>query len=146
MTIHGFATPEATSSYRTRFPNAGTGHFRQQNNLYLSSIGIGTYLGNANPETDLSYQSAINRAVQLGTNVIDTAANYRFQRSERTIGESLKVLTKALGYAREELVICTKGGYLPFDSAPPRDVGQYINETFVKPGIAGFDDFVGGSH
>ena len=25
------------------------------------------------------------------------------------------------GFARDELVICTKGGYLPFDGAPPRD-------------------------
>ena len=106
----------------------------------LSSIGIGTYLGNADEATDLSYTRAIVRAVQLGINVIDTAANYRFQRSERSIGEALKILS------REELVICTKGGYLPFDGAPPRNVAQYVNETFVKPGIASFEDFVGGGH
>src|SRR3954447_25323742 len=112
----------------------------------LSSIGIGTYLGNADDATDLNYTRAIVRAVQLGVNVIDSAANYRFQRSERSIGEALKELTTEHGIAREELVICTKGGYLPFDGAPPRNVRDYVNETFVKPGIASFDDIVAGSH
>ncbi|HET6973469.1 MAG TPA: aldo/keto reductase [Pyrinomonadaceae bacterium] len=114
--------------------------------LVLSTIGIGTYLGGADEVTDLSYTRAIVRAVQLGVNVIDTAANYRFQRSERSIGEALKILANEHRVAREELVICTKGGYLPFDGAPPRSVAQYVNETFVKTGIASFEDFVGGGH
>lgn len=114
--------------------------------LALSSIGIGTYLGGADEVTDLSYTRAIVRAVQLGVNVIDTAANYRFQRSERSIGAALKILANEHGIAREKLIICTKGGYLPFDGAPPRSVAEYVNETFVKPGIASFEDFVGGSH
>jgi aryl-alcohol dehydrogenase-like predicted oxidoreductase len=86
------------------------------------------------------------RAVQLGVNVIDSAANYRFQRSERSIGTALQTLVNEHGIAREELVICTKGGYLPFDGSPPRNVREYVNETFVKSGIASFADFVGGSH
>lgn len=106
----------------------------------LSPIGIGTYLGNADEATDAGYTNAVVRAVQLGVSVIDTAANYRFQRSERSIGKALKTL------AREDLVICTKGGYLPFDGAPPGDLREYVDKTFVKPGIASFDDFVGGSH
>jgi len=117
-----------------------------QKNLVLSTIGIGTYLGNADEATDRSYVNAIVRAVQLGVNVIDSAANYRFQRSERSIGQALKILTSEHGVSREQLVICTKGGYLPFDGAPPRNVREYVNETFVKPGIASFDDFVAGSH
>ena len=132
------ATLEGTSRYRERFPDR---EFREQHGLWLSSIGIGTYLGNPDEATDERYTRAIVRAVQLGVNVIDTAANYRFQRSERSIGKALQQLN-----AREELVICTKGGYLPFDGAPPRNVREYVNETFVKPGIASFDDIVGGSH
>jgi aryl-alcohol dehydrogenase-like predicted oxidoreductase len=88
----------------------------------------------------------VTRTVQSAGNVIDTAANYRFQRSERSIGKSLEELTGDKGLAREEIIVCTKGGYLPFDGAPPRDVRSYVEETFVKPGIAGFEDFVGGSH
>jgi aryl-alcohol dehydrogenase-like predicted oxidoreductase len=131
------ATREGTGRYRERFPDR---EFREQHGLWLSSIGIGTYLGNPDEATDARYANAVVRAVQLGVNVIDTAANYRFQRSERAIGKALQQL------AREELVICTKGGYLPFDGAPPRNAREYVNETFVKPGIASFDDIVGGSH
>jgi len=147
MIIPGSATLEGTSRYCERFKdNAAPGHFRQQQNLWLSSIGIGTYLGNADAETDARYTAAISRAVELGANVIDTAANYRFQRSERSIGEALRGLMAGDGFTRDEIIICTKGGYLPFDGAPPRDVRQYIQETFVKPGIASFEDIVGGSH
>ena len=121
------------------------GSERRGQRLKLSSIGIGTYLGNADTATDVNYTNAVVRAVQLGCNVIDSAANYRFQRSERSIGVALKKLSEE-GFAREELVICTKGGYLPFDGTPPRKVRDYVNETFVKPGIASFEDIVGGSH
>ncbi|HEX9962993.1 MAG TPA: aldo/keto reductase, partial [Pyrinomonadaceae bacterium] len=77
--------------------------------------------------------------------VIDTAANYRFQRSERNIGNALQILSEK-GFARDEILICTKGGYLPFDGEPPRDVRSYFQENFVAKGIATFDDLVGGSH
>lgn len=145
MTINGHATSEGTKRYRDRFSSAAPNHFRNRQSLTLSSIGIGTYLGNANEATDDSYTNAVLRAVQLGANVIDSAANYRFQRSERSIGQALSKLTSE-DFTREELVICTKGGYLPFDSDPPRNIKEYVEETFVTPGIASFDDFVGGSH
>src|SRR6266576_2705970 len=145
--MKGYATLEGTTRYRERFKDtAAPGHFRQQHDLWLSSIGLGTYLGDADDETDARYTAAVSRAVELGANVIDTAANYRFQRSERAIGKALHGLTEAKGFSRDEIFICTKGGYLPFDGAPPRDVRRYVEETFVKPGIAGFEDIVAGSH
>lgn len=147
MTIAGQATTAGTPRYRERFKNkAAENHFRDEQNLSMSSIGIGTYLGNPDETTDSRYSDAVVRSVQLGANVIDTAANYRFQRSERSIGEALRRLTEEDGFLRDEIVICTKGGYLPFDGAPPRDVRAYVEETFVKPGIATFEDIVGGSH
>src|SRR6476661_6874049 len=108
------ATPEGTARYRERFPH---GRFREQHGLVLSSIGIGTYLGNPDEATDDGYTRSVVRAVELGVNVIDTAANYRFQRSERAIGAALKILINEHNIARDEFVICTKGGYLPFDGA-----------------------------
>lgn len=147
MPAASYATPEGTARYRERFADrAVKNHFREREGLQLSSIGIGTYLGNPDEETDARYRDAVVRAVQLGVNVIDSAANYRFQRSERSIGDALKTLTTEHDFTRDELLICTKGGYLPFDGAPPRDVRAYVEETFVKPGVASFDDFVGGSH
>jgi aryl-alcohol dehydrogenase-like predicted oxidoreductase len=147
MPINGCATLDGTARYLDRFKDiAATNHFRLEQDLWLSSIGIGTYLGEADSETDERYAEAIAHAVELGCNVIDTAANYRFQRSERAIGAALRTLTETAGFGREEIVICTKGGYLPFDGAPPRDVRRYVEETFVRTGIADFSDIVGGSH
>jgi aryl-alcohol dehydrogenase-like predicted oxidoreductase len=146
MSHASHATAAGTARYIQRFAgSAARDHFRVREGLHLSSIGIGTYLGNPDNDTDTRYRDTVVRAVQLGVNVIDSAANYRFQRSERSIGDGLKALTE-LGFTRDELVLCTKGGYIPFDGAPPRDVRAYLEETFVKPGIASFDDFVGGSH
>lgn len=143
----GWATPEGTTRYHERFRgSAAPDHFRNVHDKCVSSLGIGTYLGQPDAATDKGYKDAVIRAVQLGVNVIDTAANYRFQRSERSIGQAMRALAHEYGFAREEIVVCTKGGYLPFESAPPRDVRSYIEETFVRPGIAGLNDFVGGSH
>ena len=137
-----FATEKGTEKYKNSFKDSAEGHFRQVENLWLSSIGIGTYLGNWDEATDENYKNAVIRYVQLGGNVIDTASNYRFQRSERNIGEALKELDNG----RDELFIATKGGYLPFDNEPPTDVQSYFEETFVKKGIANVEDLVGGSH
>jgi aryl-alcohol dehydrogenase-like predicted oxidoreductase len=146
MSLDGCASLEGTARYRDRFKGiASENHFRLEQNLWLSSIGAGTYLGDADEETDARYAEAIVRAVELGANAVDTAANYRFQRSERSIGAALRELSER-GFKREEIVVCTKGGYLPFDGAPPRGVRGYVEETFVKPGIASFADIVGGAH
>jgi aryl-alcohol dehydrogenase-like predicted oxidoreductase len=145
MTLVGNATSVGTAHYRERFKDAAPGHFREAQQLSFSSIGIGTYLGNADDETDRRYAEAVVRAVELGANVIDTAANYRFQRSELSIGAALSELYKR-GFGREEIIVCTKGGYLPFAGSPPRDVRQYVEDTFIKTGIASWGDIAGGSH
>ena len=145
--LTGSATFEGTSRYRDRFRDRVTpSHFRSRHNLILSSVGIGTYLGSPDESTDQNYTNAVVAALQHGMNVVDSAANYRFQRSERSIGKALQILNEQHGIHRDEIVLCTKGGYIPFDGAPPRDIRGYLEETFVKPGIANFDDFVGGSH
>jgi aryl-alcohol dehydrogenase-like predicted oxidoreductase len=147
MTIRGYAGNNGTRNYCSRFQEgAAANHFRLQQNLSLSSIGIGTYLGNWDETTDKNYSDAVVRAVELGCNVIDTAANYRFQRSERSIGKALKRLVENGNFKREEVLICTKGGYLPFDSLPPANARQYVEENFIRTGIVTFEDIVGGSH
>jgi aryl-alcohol dehydrogenase-like predicted oxidoreductase len=140
-----FATGAGTKKYAERFPNAADGHFRAAQGLTLSSIGIGTYLGNWDAATDENYTDAITGFVSAGGNVIDTAANYRFQRSERAIGKALQRLAEK-GFTRDEIFVSTKGGYLPFDGEPPQDVRAYFQREFVDQGIATFDDLVSGSH
>jgi aryl-alcohol dehydrogenase-like predicted oxidoreductase len=147
MRSYGYASAAGTSHYRDRFHGrAGEGHFRNEQDLWLSSIGLGTYLGSPDDATDQSYIDSVSRAVELGINVIDTAINYRFQRSERAIGVALRELSNVDRINRSEIVVCTKGGFVPFDGRPPANVREYIEETFVRPGIAEFSDFVGGSH
>src|SRR5256714_12648841 len=146
LSSRGCATLEGTARYRERFKDvAAENYFRQAWSLWLSSIGIGTYLGQPDEETDRRYTEAIVRAVELGANVIDTAANYRFQRSERSVGAAISELQQR-GFTRDEFVICTKGGYLPFDGAPPSDVRGYVEKTFIETGIANWGDIAGGSH
>lgn len=144
------ATPAGTRNYCQRFAgDLAVEHFRQAQGLWLSSIGLGTYLGQPDERTDAAYQSAVKRAVALGCNVIDTAANYRFQRSERSLGEAFVGLF-AEGIAnREEIVATTKGGFVPFDGAAPRSQNEfrrYLEETFINTGVCSWDDFVQGQH
>jgi len=152
MPISGHATTEGTARYRERVGASASiaeNHFRFEQELWLSSVGIGTYLGGWDEATDRAYAESVARAVELGANVIDTASNYRFQRSERSIGAALRQLIDGGTAARDELVVCTKGGYLPFDSEPPAGqagVQQYVEETFVRPGVADWSDIVAGSH
>src|SRR5947209_5884596 len=66
-----------------------TGHFREWRGLSISSLGIGTYLGPDDDTTDTLYEAAVERAIVSGINVVDSAINYRGQRSERAVGRAL---------------------------------------------------------
>src|SRR5260370_22603214 len=144
MTTH--ATPASTRRYAKRFAaKAAEGHFREGHGLCLSSLGIGTYLGQPDAKTDESYTAAVVAAAEGGINVIDTAINYRLQRSERSIGAAIKQLA-AKGIAREELILCTKGGYLTPDGSMPADPNEYFFREYLQPGVLSAADIVAGSH
>jgi aryl-alcohol dehydrogenase-like predicted oxidoreductase len=146
MKSPGSATAAGTERYRKRFDGKiSPEHFRHAQDLWLSSIGIGTYLGNYDDATDQEYHQAIVHAVESGCNVIDSAINYRLQRSERAIGTALKELATK-GYNRDEIVVATKGGFIPYDGTPPKDPRAYIEQTFIKPGLATPTDIVSGCH
>jgi aryl-alcohol dehydrogenase-like predicted oxidoreductase len=140
------ATHDGTSQYAKKFAGkAAEGHFRQAHGLVLSSLGIGTYLGAPDDKTDQSYAACVTSAVESGINVIDAAINYRFQRSERSVGAAIKHLAKQ-GVRREEFVLCTKGGYLTPDGAMPSDPTEYFYREYIQPGIFSPNELVGGSH
>jgi aryl-alcohol dehydrogenase-like predicted oxidoreductase len=124
---------------------AAEGHFREAQGLVFSSLGIGTYLGNPDPRTDEAYSSAVIAAVEGGINVIDSAINYRFQRSERSIGKALQELA-AKGVAREELILCTKGGFLTPDSDVPPDPREYFEREYYARGVMKREDVAGRMH
>ncbi len=140
------ATKEGTTRYAQKFAGrAAAGHFRETQRMVLSSLGIGTYLGQPDGKTDENYTQAVVAAVESGINVIDAAINYRFQRSERSIGVALQQLA-AKGFAREEIVLCTKGGYLTPDGAMPGDPNEYFFREYIQPGIFSAKDIAAGSH
>jgi aryl-alcohol dehydrogenase-like predicted oxidoreductase len=146
MKLSGCATLEGTDQYRNRFAGKiPLEHFRRVQGLWMSSIGLGTYLGNYDDATDQAYHQAVVRAVETGSNVVDTAINYRLQRSERSIGTALKDAASR-GFARDEIVIATKGGFIPYDAIPPKDAKKYIEESFLKPGLAEPSDIASGCH
>lgn len=147
MGIPGYATPEGTDRFRQRFVGkVAEGHFRRAHDLWLSSVGLGTYLGDEDAGTDGLYRDAVIRAVELGCNVVDSAINYRHQRSERAVGAALSALVRLGRAARDEILVATKGGFLPFDGEYPSNPRTYIQETFIRPGIIQPRDLVAGCH
>ena len=143
----GSATADGTLRYAARFQGrSAAGHFREiRGGLVLSSIGIGTYLGEPDDSTDRAYTDAVVAAVESGINVVDSAINYRFQRSERAIGAALKGLF-AKGYSRDEIVLCTKAGFLTPDGEMPADPNSYFSREFLERGIFTADDIAAGCH
>jgi len=146
MLIPGFATAEGTARYRERFAARLPGHIREAQGLWISSIGIGTYLGEPTAEYDARYREAIKRAVSLGVNVIDSAINYRHQRSERAIAQALAALISSREIQRDELVLASKGGFLTFDGEEPPDPSAYFQEKLLDPGIIRMEEVVAGCH
>jgi aryl-alcohol dehydrogenase-like predicted oxidoreductase len=116
----GRATPEATSRYAARHGTwKHAGFYRETPLGMVSSLGIGTYLGEMTEETDTAYRDAILQAVRGGINFIDTSLNYRHQRSERAIGQAiLRLLEAPKQVDRDELAVCTKAGYLVRGAMP----------------------------
>lgn len=146
MLAPGYATPEGTNRFRRRFEGVYPGHFREFLGLWLSSIGLGTFLGEPTAACDARYQEAITAALQGGINVIDTAVNYRHQRSERAIAEALKSAMAEGGVHRDEVIIATKGGFLSFDGDEPDDPSEYFQRTFIDPGFLRPEEVVAGCH
>jgi aryl-alcohol dehydrogenase-like predicted oxidoreductase len=144
--MDGCATPAATAAYPDLAGPLAPGHYRMLDRLTVSSIGLGTYLGDETDAQDRAYGGAIVDAVNLGCNVVDTAINYRAQRSERVLGQVLVALEREGGIPRDRIVVCTKGGYIPFDQRVPPDPAAYVHDTYVKTGILAPEEIVRGAH
>src|SRR5579859_2017474 len=151
--LEGFATEAGTSRYCDRFHSLrDAGHFRRAHNvpgadqLWTSSIGLGTYLGEADSAFDASYEQAIAAALRSGINVLDTAINYRHQRSERNISSALQSLIASGEISRDEVLVCTKAGYLSFDGEVPVDPRAYFRREYIESGILDPAEVAGGMH
>lgn len=140
------ATREGTQRFAAR-TKAHPGAFSDAfDGLRCSSLGLGTYLGAATDVVDDLYEAAILRALDGGINVFDTAINYRCQRSERALGKALAKAFADGRAERDEVVIASKIGFIPYDGEPPSNAAAYIREAFVRPGIFQPGEIVSGHH
>lgn len=119
--------------------------YRDASGLRLSTVGIGTYLGEADPETDRGYRDAVARALAGGMNVVDTAINYRHQRSERVVGEALRQAVDEGTVGRDGVFVSTKGGYLAYD-ADVEDPQADMQARYIDTGILTPDNLVANVH
>jgi aryl-alcohol dehydrogenase-like predicted oxidoreductase len=125
--LKGHATMEGTDKFYRRAMNENEvdafevhhENFRSPFNsqLKISSLGIGSYVGDPCDLTDYDLYDAIKQSVLSGgINHIDTAPNFRYMKSEKTIGKILTTLESKYDISRDQLFVTSKAGYIPEDA------------------------------
>ena len=146
--LNGYATDSGTKRYMEYAIQRGkpSNHFRLFDGLNLSSIGMGTYLGELSTEDDNAMENAVYESIKSGAiNVIDTAINYRAMKSEKSIGRALLRLRNEGIISRDQVFICTKNGYITNDGDYPSiDVMEYMQRMFISTGIIKPDEISSG--
>jgi len=144
--ITGYATPEGTKKFAERQNQDSHKNYKNVHNLTLSNVGIGTYLGNPDVETDKLVEDAIKKSILGGINVIDSAINYRAQKAERSVGNAVAQLINNNDISREEIFVSTKNGYVTNDGDIKEDLMQYVMREYGKTGIVKEGDISPGYH
>jgi aryl-alcohol dehydrogenase-like predicted oxidoreductase len=149
--LTGYATPEGTLRFASRFADSFAPDFYRESlqGLKVSSLGMGTYLGECDDAEDERYTRVIATGIERGLNLIDTAINYRCQRSERAVGKALESVLSSGRAKRDEIVVCTKGGFVPLEGAPPpsrAEYDAYLEDEFFSRGIMSRKELVAGGH
>jgi aryl-alcohol dehydrogenase-like predicted oxidoreductase len=150
MALPRRATPAGTERFAERAAascaaDGVAGRFRTLAGLRISSVGFGLAAGAPTDEVDARYRIAIEAALSCGCNHFDVALSYRGQRSERVLGEALAACFAAGPARRDEVVVCSKAGFIPYQ-ADASDAARFVYESFIAPGIAEPDDLAGGIH
>lgn len=143
--ISGFATEEGTVNFSKK-SGVDPRNYRIAQGLTLSNVGIGTYLGQPDSETDQLVKNAVKKTILSGINVIDTAINYRAQKAERSVGQAISELIDEQKIARNEIFISTKNGYVTNDGDVKEDFWQYVKREYIANGIVGEGDISSGYH
>src|SRR2546425_548016 len=84
--FRGMQPATELSCFAAHFGKETLSFYRAAQDVFVSSIGIGTYRGAMDNKTDAAYVAAVHAALQAGVNLIDTSLNYRHERSERNVG------------------------------------------------------------
>lgn len=112
-----------------------TSNYIKFDDLYLSNVGMGTYLGDTDNATDEAVIQAVKDSIYAGVNVFDTAINYRSQKAERALGRALRILHESDTISRDSVFVCTKGGYVTNDADIPLDFWQYVQQQYTDKDI-----------
>ncbi len=142
--IKGCATMEGTESFTKTAINPK--NYKKFLELSLSNVGIGTYLGEPDDKTDFLIKEAVKNSIKSGINVIDTAINYRAQKSERAISKAILELIQENKITREQIFVSTKNGYVTNDADSSEDFWKYVNQEYVQKGIINSGDITSGYH
>lgn len=142
------ATKEGTFGYLKKFGGYSKDFYRFNGELFFPSLGLGTYKPEPYKEDNyiINFSEAIKTALRNGINLIDTAINYRYQMSEREIGEALAEMIEAGEIQRKEVIIASKAGFIPLDFPFPENPYGWIQETVVTPGLAEKEEIVIDQH
>jgi aryl-alcohol dehydrogenase-like predicted oxidoreductase len=143
-----YATKEATFSYLKQFSKYSKDFYRFDGDVFVSSIGLGTFRKEPYREENyvVNYKDSIKTAILNGINLIDTAINYRYQISEREIGEALSELFSENKASRDQVVITSKAGFLPLDFPFPENPYKWIEENVIDKKLATKEDIIVDQH
>jgi aryl-alcohol dehydrogenase-like predicted oxidoreductase len=117
--------------------------------LRVSTLGLGTYLGECDDADDGRYEAVARAAIERGINVLDSAINYRCQRSERVVGRAVRAAIADGLVSRDEIVLSTKGGYIPLETHAPASREEYLaflQREYFANGIVSPDDVISDAH
>ena len=143
--ISGYATSEGTKDF-SKNSLVNLDNFKIFEDLHLSNVGIGTYLGNPDNQTDELVKNAVKQSVLSGVNVIDTAINYRAQKAERSVGKGISELIQEGKITRNQVFISSKNGYVTNDADIQEDFMEYVMRELGKTGIVKEGDITSGYH
>lgn len=147
----GRATAKGTTRHADRYVKRRGEQFHRpfDRTLRVSTLGLGTYLGECDDADDARYEAVARTALERGINLLDSAINYRCQRSERVVGRALRAAISGGVVARDEVVLCSKGGYIPLEGQPPASREEYhafLQREYFASGIASPDDVIADAH
>lgn len=143
--ISGFATPDGTLKF-AKNSKVLLSNFKKIENLTLSNVGIGTYLGDSDDKTDKIVKDAVKQSILSGINVIDTAINYRAQKAERSVGNAISELIEEGKITRNQIFVSTKNGYVTNDADINQDFWEYVKNEYASKGIVKEGDITSGYH
>ena len=149
--VAGRATAAGTARYAARHAHRFADDFYRPlgAGLVVGSVGMGSYLGECDDADDDRYAAAAQASLGAGANLLDTAVNYRCQRSERALGAGLGAALAGGALDRDEVVVCSKAGYVPLEGAAPASRAEYleyVEREYYARGVMSPASVVAGGH